>query len=216
VRTRNTSLPHLPFPGPLIIKPSPHLHSLCRICFARLSTHFKVTKPMTDHKMKQVLTWLNYYIVLYTAVAYLCIREHPRPPVQLGTRSGPSERLTHLGSCCPRLPWLGLPIVYWLFFTDARKLIEEAIKEFKNPQLILSIMFSIISKYLYTTLMGVDFMVREIAEQRRWETYLSTGVMPFGTPLSQQMSDNVREGVRRLMKERTARLDELARMIHNK
>lgn len=66
---------------------------------------------MTDHKMKQVLTWMNYYIVMYTAVAYLCL-------------------------------------VYWLFFTEARKLIEEALKEFKNPQLILAILFSILAKYM--------------------------------------------------------------------
>jgi len=142
-----------------------------------LGVHFNVTKPMTDHKMKQVLTWMNYYIVMYTAVAYLCI-------------------------------------VYWLFFTDARKLIEEAIKEFKNPQLALAILFSIISKYLYTTLMGVDFMVHEIAEQRRWETYLETGVMPLAESRRQLLGDEARKGVKLLMEERTSRLDELARVVN--
>mmetsp|Transcript_28267 Transcript_28267/g.83015 ORF Transcript_28267/g.83015 Transcript_28267/m.83015 type:complete len:668 (-) Transcript_28267:100-2103(-) len=146
-----------------------------------LGVHFNVTKPMTDHKMRQVLTWMNYYIIMYTSVAYCCI-------------------------------------VYWLFFTDARKLIEEALKEFKNPQLALSILFSILSKYLYTTLMGVDFMVHEIAEQRRWESYLETGVKPFGGGFQKHLnlSDEAREGVRRLMKERSARLDELARVVHDK
>jgi len=133
---------------------------------------------MTDHKMRQVLTWMNYYIIMYTSVAYVCI-------------------------------------VYWLFFTDARQLIEEALKEFKNPQLALSILFSILSKYLYTTLMGVDFMVHEIAEQRRWESYLETGVKPFGAR-RMNLSDDAREGVKRLMMERQHRLDELARVVHDK
>jgi len=134
---------------------------------------------MTDHKMRQVLTWMNYYIIMYTSVAYLCI-------------------------------------VYWLFFTDARKLIEEAIKEFKNPQLALSILFSILSKYLYTTLLGVDCMVNEIASQRRWETYLSTGVMPFASNKTPYMSDEAREGVKKLMQERTVRLDELVKVVGDK
>lgn len=141
--------------------------------------HFNVTKPMTDHKMRQVLTWMNYYIIMYTSVAYSCI-------------------------------------VYFIFFTDARELIENALKEFKNPQLALAILFSILSKYLYTTLMGVDFMVHEIAEQRRWETYLSTGVMPFADPRQMYMSEEARDGVKRLMYERTARLDELARIVNDK
>jgi hypothetical protein len=143
--------------------------------------HFNVTKPMTDHKMRQVLTWMNYYIIMYTSVAYSCI-------------------------------------VYWLFFTDARQLIENALKEFKNPQLALAILFSILSKYLYTTLMGVDFMVREIAEQRRWETYLTTGIMPFADPKATYANEGLgaKDGVRRLMYERTARLDELARLVNDK
>jgi len=145
-----------------------------------LGLHFNVTKPMTDHKMKQVLTWMNYYIIMYTSVAYLCI-------------------------------------VYWLFFTDARQLIEEALKEFKNPQLALSILFSILSKYLYTTLVGVDFMVHEISEQRRWEQYLATGVMPF----EERRGDRVLTGdaekrVEALKMQRTARLDELMRMVRSK
>uniref|UniRef100_A0A7R9UPC8 Uncharacterized protein n=1 Tax=Diacronema lutheri TaxID=2081491 RepID=A0A7R9UPC8_DIALT len=144
-----------------------------------LGLHFNVTKPMTDHKMRQVLTWMNYYIIMYTSVAYSCI-------------------------------------VYFIFFTDARELIENALKEFKNPQLALAILFSILSKYLYTTLMGVDFMVHEIAEQRRWETYLSTGVMPFADVRKLHMSDEARDGVKRLMYERTARLDELARIVNDK
>lgn len=136
---------------------------------------------MTDHKMRQVLTWMNYYIIMYTSVAYTCI-------------------------------------VYWLFFTDARELIENALKEFKNPQLALAILFSILSKYLYTTLMGVDFMVREIADQRRWESYLSTGVMPYADPKAAYAIEghNAKDGVRRLMYERTARLDELARLVNDK
>lgn len=142
-----------------------------------LGIHFNVTKPMTDHKMRQVLTWMNYYIIMYTSVAYTCI-------------------------------------VYWIFFTSARTLIENALKQFKNPQLALAVLFSVLSKYLYTTLMGVDFMVHEIAEQRRWETYLSTGVMPYADPKKVYMSDEARDGVKRLMFERTARLDELARLVN--
>mmetsp|Transcript_16605 Transcript_16605/g.42389 ORF Transcript_16605/g.42389 Transcript_16605/m.42389 type:complete len:189 (+) Transcript_16605:2-568(+) len=144
-----------------------------------LGVHFNVTKPMTDHKMRQVLTWMNYYIIMYTSVAYSCI-------------------------------------VYWLFFTDARQLIENALREFKNPQLVLAILFSILSKYLYTTIMGVDFMVHEIAEQRRWETYLTTGVMPFADPKQLYMAGEARDGVKRLMHERTIRLDELARIVNDK
>lgn len=59
-------------------------------------------------------------------------------------------------------------------------------------------------------------MIREIAEQRRWETYLATGVMPFGPSADKYLTPEVREGVKRLTHERMARLDELARVIHTK
>jgi len=59
---------------------------------------------------------------------------------------------------------------------DHRALAKRGIDEFlSGPGAIFNLFVSTASKYLITTLAGVDFMTNEIAEQREFEKFLQTG-----------------------------------------
>lgn len=138
-----------------------------------------ITKPMSDLKMKRVLRHVRWFNFLTFALAY------------------------------GNLAWV---IIWHRPHGLPRVVLETVVPHLLRPSTLGATLFGVSSKFLVTTLVGVDLMIREIAEQRQWELYLhsgSSGSAQIDEELAARISLAEYEDVRRLMAERTTRLDEL-------
>jgi len=93
-----------------------------------------------------------------------------------------------------------------------RELVDALVPRLLRPDALVSVAVSVSSKFVLTTLIGVDLMISEIAEQRHWELYLLSGGS-LADELRARLTQSEFDDVRRLMDERNTRLDELCTVL---
>jgi hypothetical protein len=108
-------------------------------------------------------------------------------------------------------------ILYFAFGQEGehRGVTKKAVEEFFLPGQMTSLFLGTISKYLVTTLAGVDFVTGEIASQRDFEVYLESG-LDRGEKWGGMFSDNRgRQRILEMLEQRNVRLDDLCKANRN-
>jgi hypothetical protein len=106
-------------------------------------------------------------------------------------------------------------LAYFLFLAPKEPFVDNLVKEFIKPKVVISIMVSGFSKFLYTTLAGVDFMIYEIVDQRRHEVMLSTGFKDVRNAAQFFTNGEDHTNIQKIVADRNERLDDLSKLLNN-
>lgn len=93
--------------------------------------------------------------------------------------------------------------------SNTQSFAKDVVQSMIAPRAILSLLVSALSKYLYTTLTGFDYIINEIAGQRKYERELAEKPSLIASLFSQRQQAQT---LNDLSENRNYRLDELSKM----
>lgn len=122
-------------------------------------------------------------------------------------------------------------LLYYYFFhtEDSAGYITRQLRALFDARAIASLAMSTLSKYLFTTLAGVDWMIGEVSSQRSFEVFLESGhsvkaQVAIGNAAAAASRDTEaaarvsrrRDNLQKIMADRTARLDDLRHVVNHR